>query len=175
MRVLVMFLFIAIAVPCRAEDPLESLNTVADTLSTMERTLKVQEENRTVEAALAEAAMLRLPEDDHLYFVADEELGSNGWLGVRPCTEEVALPDEPDAPRSCVRQPDGTVVMGSHYWKSHPTSAGDLRPGALVVVRDQSGDGWILARVTDLASVEKGEVGVSAPFTAKLKGLRLVE
>ena len=175
MRVLVMLLFIAIAVPCRAEDPLESLNTIEETLSTMERTLRVQEENRSVEAALAEAAMQRLPADDHLYFVADEEIGSNGWLGVRPCTEEVALPDEPDAPQSCVRQSDGTVVMGSHYWKSRPASAGDLRPGAMVVVRDQNGEGWILARITDLTAVGKGEVGVSAPFTASLKGLRVVE
>ncbi|ACH40103.1 hypothetical protein Gbem_3101 [Citrifermentans bemidjiense Bem] len=175
MRALVMFLFIAITVPCHAEDPLESLNTVEDTMRTMQRTLRVREENRSVEAALAEAAMQRLPEDDHLYFVADEEIGSNGWLGVRPCTEELAATGESEASQSCVRQPDGTVVMGSHYWKSRAASAVDLRPGALVVIRDESGDGWILARITDLAALPKGEVGVSAPFTAALKGLRVVE
>lgn len=175
MSVLVMLIFIAIAVPCHAEDPLESLNTVEDTLSTMQRTLRVREENRSVEAALAEASMQRLPEDDHLYFVADEEIGSNGWLGVRPCTEELAATGEPETSQSCVRQSDGTVVMGSHYWKSRPASAADLRPGALVVIRDESGDGWILARITDLAALGKGEVGVSAPFAAALKGLRVVE
>uniref|UniRef100_C6E349 SH3 domain-containing protein n=1 Tax=Geobacter sp. (strain M21) TaxID=443144 RepID=C6E349_GEOSM len=175
MRVLVMFLFIAITVPCHAEDPLESLNTVEDTLSTMQRALRVREENRNVGAALAEAAMQRLPEDDHLYFVADEEIGSNGWLGVRPCTEELAANGEPETSQSCVRQSDGSVVMGSHYWKSRSASAADLRPGALVVIRDESGDGWFLSRITDLAALGKGEVGVSAPFTAALKGLRLVE
>lgn len=42
MRLLLVLLFLSIAGTSFAEDPLESLNTVEDTVSTMQHTLKLQ-------------------------------------------------------------------------------------------------------------------------------------
>lgn len=180
MRAIAMFLFLAIAVPCHAEDPLETLNTIEDTLNTMERALKMRagHAGSAGSAASATAGEMseRLPLDDRLYFVSDEAVGADNWVAVTPCTEEFAASQGSGDARSCVAQPDGTVAMGPYFWKSRPAAAEDLQVGATVVVRDQSGDGgWVLATITDISQIESGFVATSAPFRAPLAGLRVVE
>ena len=177
MRAFVMFLFLAIVVPCHAEDPLETLNTIEDTLNTMEQALKLRAGHAGSAASASEGEMgQRLPLDDRLYFVSDEAVGASNWVAVRPCTEELAASQGPGDARSCVAQPDGTVVLGPYFWKSRPAAVEDLQVGATVVVRDQSGDGgWVLATITDVSHIESGFVATSAPFRAPLAGLRVVE
>jgi len=177
MRVFVMLLFVAIAVRCYAKDPLETLNTVEDTLSTMEQTLKMRAGQRGHSAsATAGGVGERLPFDDRLYFVSDEAVGPGNWVAVRPCTEEVAAGQAWGDARSCVAQPDGSVLLGPYFWKSRPAAAGDLQVGATVIVPDPSGDGsWVLATVTDVSHLASGFVATSAPFRADLNGLRVVE
>lgn len=172
MRAFVVLLLFAIAVPCYAEDPLESLNTIEDTLSTMERTLKL----RGGRGEVSVAALERLPLDDRLFFVSDEALGDRGWVAVRPCTEEVAAAQAAAGEQSCVAQPDGSVAMGGHYWKSRPAAADELRLGMFVVARDESVEwGWFVTRITGLSDLESGFVSVAAPFRVAVKGLRIVE
>lgn len=177
MRFFVMLLFLAIAVPCHAEDPLETLNTVEDTLSTMERTLKTRAGQKGDLASAAPwVASERLPLDDRLYFVSDEALGADDWVAVRPCTEELAMSQAVTDGQSCIAQADGSVAMGRHYWKSRPAAPGDLRIGAFVVARDQAADGeWYVTRITNLSDLQAGFVAVTAPFRAPLRGLRVVE
>lgn len=172
MRALVIPLFIAIAAPCYAEDPLETLNTVEDTVNTMQRALKTRAEQGI---AGSDAPGETLPHDDRLYFTSEEEIGAGGYVAVRPCTEEIARAQGTSDAQSCVWQPDGSVALGNHFWKSRPAHSQDLRVGALVVARVPHGDeGWVLARVTGL-STPGNEVEISAPFRAPLKGLRIVE
>lgn len=177
MRAFAMFLFLAIAVPCHAEDPLETLNTIEDTLSTMEQTLKMRAGHAgSAASATSWGVSERLPLDDRLYFVSDEAVGANNWVAVTPCTEEFAASQGSGDALSCVAQPDGTVAMGPYFWKSRPAAVEDLQVGATVVVRDQSGDGgWVLATITDISQIESGFVATSAPFRAPLAGLRVVE
>ena len=177
MRAFVMFLFLAIAVPCHAEDPLETLNTIEDTLNSMEQALKLRAGHAGSAASASEGEMgQRLPLDDRLYFVSDEAVSPNNWVAVRPCTEELAASQGSGDARSCVAQPDGTVVLGPYFWKSRPAAAEDLRVGATVILRDHSGDGgWVLATITDVSHIASGFVATSAPFRAPLAGLRVVE
>ena len=42
MRAVVMLMFLSVAVPCYAEDPLEGLNTIEETLTLMEKSLEAQ-------------------------------------------------------------------------------------------------------------------------------------
>lgn len=173
MRAFVVLLFIAIAVPCYAEDPLETLNTVEDTVNTMQRALKTRAEQRF---AGPDAPGETLPLDDRLYFISEEGIGASGYVAVRPCTEEIALAQALSDAQSCVWQPDGSVALGNHFWKSRPALAGELRLGALVVARESEGEGgWVLARITGLSTLGNGHVEISAPFRAALKGLRIVE
>lgn len=173
MRKLVFLLILAFAIPCRAEDPLETLNTVEDTLKTMEQVLKMRSTNRQLMASAASGgAIEKLPQDERLYFVADEPLGDDDWVPVRPCTEDVAMM-QGDAD-SCVGQADGYVALGANYWKSRPATSGDLRVGALVVARDQGG-AWFVTRITSTASLYGGFVSVTAPFQVSVRGLRIVE
>ena len=58
MRAIVMLMLLAIAVPCYAEDPLESLNSVEDTLRAMEMSLESQAWNGD-DATNAESNSLR--------------------------------------------------------------------------------------------------------------------
>lgn len=177
MRAFILLLFLAITVPCHAEDPLESLNTIEDTLHTMERTLKLRAgQKEDLASATPWAASERLPLDDRLFFVSDEAIGTDGWVAVSPCTEEIAVSQAITDGQSCVAQPDGSVAMGHHYWKSRPAAPEDLRVGAFVVARDQDGEGgWYVARITDLSGLQAGSVSVSAPVRAAVKGLRVVE
>ena len=64
MRTIVVLIFMSIAGPCFAEDPLETLNTVEDTLSTMQQTLKTRIAEETKSRAdkyIVEAAVKREP------------------------------------------------------------------------------------------------------------------
>lgn len=176
MRALAMFILLTVAFPCYAEDPLESLNTVEDTLTTMEQTLRSRATHRTTAALSMRGAMETLPQDERLYFVSDEALGEAEWVVARPCTEEVAVARAESDANSCVAQADGWVAMGPHYWKSRPALPGELRVGMVVVARDEAVDsGWFVATITDLAGLSIGFVKVSAPFRAAVKGLRIVE
>jgi len=58
MRAIVMLMVLAIAVTCYAEDPLESLNSVEDTLRAMEKSLESQAWNGD-DATSAESGSLR--------------------------------------------------------------------------------------------------------------------
>jgi hypothetical protein len=160
MRAIVMLMILFVAGTCYAEDPLETLNTVEDTLSTMQHTLK------------AKSAEQPAP----LFFVSDDSLGSRGWVTARQCTEEGAVSTVPPRPDSCVSQSDEREGSGHHFWKSRAASPSELRPGVLVVAQDDSRDaGWVIAKVTSVAEIGSGYVEISAPFKAKLHSLRLVE
>lgn len=171
MRAVAIFAFLVIAVPCHAEDPLESLNSVKDTIATMEQTLK--QRSGPGNALSAVVASERLPVDDRLYFTSDEALDGNDWVVARPCTEEVARSRSEN--QSCVGQNDGTVSMSGHVWKSRPATAADIEIGAVVVVQDVSGGGWYLTRVTDISEKRNGYVATAVPYRAPVKGLRVVE
>jgi len=177
MRAIVMLLLLSVSVPCYAEDPLESLNTVADTISTMEQTLRIRAEGKGAGYyAGVSAPGERLPDDDRLYFVSDQTLGAGNWVAVKPCTEELAQAQVTSGDQSCAWQPDGTVAMATYFWKSRPAAPGELYVGKMVVAQDKSGDGgWVVTRITDLSELGSGYVAVSAPFKAPLKGLRVVE
>lgn len=58
MRAIVMLMVLSIAVTCYAEDPLESLNSVEDTLRAMEKSLESQAWNGD-DATNAESSSLR--------------------------------------------------------------------------------------------------------------------
>jgi len=177
MRAIAMFLFLSISAPCYAEDPLETLNTVEDTLSIMELTLKVRAESESNRVfARAGDASEALPLHGELYFVSDEPLEGSEWVSVRPCTEEVALAQAASDAQSCVWQADGSVALGTHFWKSRLAAPEDLRVGVVVVAQDQSAEwGWFVARVTDVSEVGRGYLATSAPFRTPVKGVRVAE
>lgn len=176
MRAIVMLLLLSLSVPCYAEDPLETLNTVEDAISTMEQALRTRAEGRGPRYYSAGAPLsMALPSDDRLYFVSEENLGSGGWVTVKPCTEEVARAQASSGDQSCAWQPDGTVAMGAYFWKSRPASPEDLHVGEVVAVQDGSDGAWVVTRITDLSELGSGHVAVSAPFKASLRGLRVVE
>jgi hypothetical protein len=157
MRAVVMLLFLSLAGTCFADDPLESLNTVADTLSTMEQTLHAQAANR-----------------QEIYFLSDEPLGALGWVKVRPCNPgEASLPATPEA-GSCGAAAE-TPSGATRLWKSRAATVEQLRPGAMVIARDSTDErSWYLARITDISQLASGSVAVSAPIRAALKDLRMV-
>lgn len=171
MRALAMFAVLAIAVPCHAEDPLESLNTVKDTIITMEQTLK--QRAWAGNAVTASTASERLQVGDLLYFTSVEPLDGNDWVVVHPCTEEVARARSEN--QNCVGQSDGSVAMSGHVWRSRPAIAADIEIGAVVVVQDLSGGGWYLTRITDISEKRGGFVATAVPSRTSVKGLRVVE
>jgi hypothetical protein len=160
MRAIVMLVLLFVAGTCYAEDPLETLNTVEETLTTMEHTLK---------ARAAEQA-------DPVYFVSDESLGARGWVNARQCSEDGAVSTVPPPPDSCVSQSEERETSGSHFWKSRVALPSDLRPGVVVVAHnDRMDGGWVIAKVTNVAELERGYVEISAPFKGKVGKLRVVE
>ena len=177
MRAIVMLLFVSLAPPCYAEDPLETLNTIEDTLRTMERTLKTRAESNSSRIfAEAGAPNEGISLHGELYFVSDEPLGESGSVSVRACTEEIAQAQAVSDGQSCVWQADGTVAIAGHYWKSRLAAPADLYVGAVVVARDQSGDGgWFLTRITDLSELGSGYLATSARLRLPVKGLRIAE
>lgn len=155
MRAIALLLFLSVAATCYAEDPLESLNTVEDTLTTMEQTLK---------ARAAE-------QGDVVYFVAKEPLGSRGWVTARMCNEDG---ENGEADPSC--RPEPRPQERNLVWKSRTAHPSELRPGAVVIAHDARKEGsWVVARVVDVAEVENGYVAISAGFKAKVRSLRIVE
>ena len=163
MRTIVMLTCLLIAGTCHAEDPLETLNTVEDTVSTMERTLQSHADRR-VESGI-------LP-DQELYFVSDEPLGARGWVLVRPCPRESRPNQVPTGAESCA---EVTGDRGGYFWPSSEASAAELKPGVAVIAHLAKEGTWFLARVTDVSELSGGFVSVSAPFKVPVKGLRIVE
>ena len=70
MRTILMLIFILIAGPCLAEDPLETLNTVEDAVTSMEQVLHARaagDEDGRVAASMSDAdvASEGIPAQDH--------------------------------------------------------------------------------------------------------------
>jgi hypothetical protein len=179
MRFIVMLLIISFATTCFAQDPLESLNTVEETVAMMEFALNGEVAEPQFSRAIRGKEIQTATEeilDDGPYFVSDEPLGARDWVVVRPCLEDVAAVSRPGETDACIPSAEDADSRGSHFWKSHPAVAADLRPGVLVVALDKPEDGrWVLAKVTDVSEVANGYVGISAPFKAQLKNLRIVD
>lgn len=176
MRVLVLLVFLLWAGTCFAGDPLETLNTVEDTLSAMQQKLKARKPQDSKAAGGADrvAAGAEITISNGRYFISDEPLGTRGWIAVRPCADDAFTQDGPNR-GSCVAS-TRPGRAGSHFWKSRLALPSDLRPGIVVVAQDQASDGaWFLAKITDVSEVASGYVAVSAPLRAQLKGLRIVE
>lgn len=170
MRVIVLLVSILFAGTCFAEDPLETLNTVEDTLSAMQQKLNAQATDLNDSRAASDGITISMGR----YFISDEPLGTRGWIKVRPCAEAAISHAAPDR-GNCVASTRQSGA-GSHFWKSRAAVAADLRPGRIVVARDQARDGaWFLAKITDISEVASGYVAVSAPLRAQLKSLRVVE
>lgn len=181
MLTVVMLIFLSIAGICFAEDPLETLNTVEDALSSMEESLN----ERAAELGSSKVARSMtgvdavkegISSEPEAYFISDELLGERGWVKVRPCTEESIISQGAPDTDSCAPPAAGPATPGGHLWKSRAAVASDLRAGVLVVARDKSrSGGWFLAKVTDVSELHNGRIAVSAPFKAELKNLRVVE
>jgi hypothetical protein len=161
MRVTLVLLLLFVSGTCFADDPLESLNTVEDTVSTMQSTLKAKAAAESPEAA----------ETDIRYFISAGSIGASDYVAANPCPEGVT----PKGNDTGICLPQGGSDAGARLWKSRNASAEDLRAGTLVLARDEArDDAWVMAKVTDLSEVASGYVGISAPFKAQLKGLRVV-
>lgn len=156
MRIAAMLMVLSIAGTCYADDPLETLNSVEDTVTTMQHTLKAQaKEHRET--------------DGSLYFLSREPLGARGWVAVKPCGEEAAA----DAEESCTALAGQGATGGERFWKSRLAAPADLKPGAIVLAQDKGA--WVVTRITDLSELDSGYVGTAAPFRTLAKGLRVVE
>ncbi|HBG05660.1 MAG: hypothetical protein A2075_22575 [Geobacteraceae bacterium GWC2_58_44] len=180
MRAIVMLIFLSIAGTCYAEDPLEMLNTVEDTLSTMERTLEAQAWDPGASNAFRRvpdaAAMEETLWEEEMYFVSEEPVGAVGWIRVRPCDLETAVSLLAPNPASCA-PPDQEESSGaSRLWRSRAALPADLQPGVLIVAQDNASNGaWFLAKITDVSDLESGYLAITAPFRAQVKGLRVIE
>lgn len=178
MRTIVMLLFLCFAGTCYGQDPLESLNTIEDTLSTMESILKEQGLDpggiNAARVMVDGGAAGDFALGDELYFVSEEELGTRSWILVRPCAGEgstVLTARESDGCGS-YESPETAAPL----WKSRTATPTDLHPGVLVVAKEKTRDGgWYLAKVIDTSEIGSGYVTISAPFKAQLKNLRIVE
>jgi hypothetical protein len=180
MRAIVM-LFLLIAAPCFAEDPLESLNTVEDTLNTMKQSLSAQPlehgDSKAVRTAFRVAeASEAISAEQELNFVSNEALGVRGWVKAKPCSEEVAFSKPKTGPESCAEAAEDVAAPETFYWKSRAALPADWKGGVLVVAQDK-GDGgeWYVAQITDASQAAAGKITLSAPIEAHLKTLRVVE
>jgi hypothetical protein len=174
MRTILMLILLFVAGTCFAEDPLETLNSVEDTLSTMEHTLNTQPDRGGSRAVTDFTDELSFEQE--LYFISEEPLGAPGWVRVKPCNPEGANADAYPASASCASPSDDTPPRFSRLWKSRAALPADLRPGVVVIAYEKEREtGWFLAKVTDVSALGSGYVAVSAPFKARLKSLRVVE
>ena len=171
MRLIAMLIFLSFAATCYADDPLESLNSVDDTLYVMEQTLDAQAWSHQDDD---EGSADRFVEE--VYFVSNEPLAPIGWIKAWPCTLESAasflIPDFVDC-----KQPEGEGETGrSRLWKSRQPVSVDLQPGVLVFAQDlDNGGGWFLTKITGVSDLANGYVEVAAPFRAQVKGIRVAE
>lgn len=176
MRTILMLIFILFAGPCHAEDPLETLNTIEDTLSTMAHTLNAQAahqgesaEERELAGSGGERGELAGRE---IYFVSNEPLGERDWVAVRPCPGGIGAAGIARAPESCA---EVAGDAGGYFWKSRAALAADLKPGVLVVARQTKEGAWFVGRVTDVSQLHSGYVEAAAPFKVPVQGLRVIE
>ena len=176
MRTILILIFILIAGPCHAEDPLETLNTVEDTLSTMAHTLNAQAaqqgesaEERELAGSGGERGELTGRE---IYFVSNEPLGERDWVAVRPCPGGIGAAGIARAPESCAEMAGDA---GGYFWKSRAALTADLKSGVLVVARQTKEGAWFVGRVTDVSQLHSGYVEAAAPFKVPVQGLRIIE
>lgn len=187
MRAIVMLIFFSFAGTCYAQDPLETLNPVQDTLSTMEQNLKTQtlKAQGTRQGAnkafpfrpsVDGAARQGITAQQEVYFGSDAPLGDDSWIRVSPCAgESIVSMMAPDS-KNCSLPGSGASVKGIYLWKSRAALPADLRPGVLVVAQDEvNEEGWFLAKITDVSELSRGHIAISAPFRAQLKHVRIVE
>lgn len=180
MPIVIMLLFLSCAATCFADDPLESLNTVEDAMSTMERFFSTraarQGNGNTVGGRSGNAAKQQRTPGKIIYFVGDQPLDAHDWVRVTPCTEEGALSQGAPYPQSCVPPTGQTRRRGSYFWKTREVSPADLQPGVVVVARDKATDGaWYLARITDVSAAASGYLSVSAPCRVQIDSVRVVD
>jgi hypothetical protein len=171
--ILMAMLMVCLAGRCFADDPLETLNTVEDTVSTMEHVLKEQGQLPR-EGKLSSAAGLPAATSAELYFVSDGALGNRQWIMVKPCSRGAHVTASSQFFANCGIE-DG-LASSSRLWKGRAATAGDLKPGLVVAVRQEGAqDRWFIAKVTDLSELQSGYVGVSAPFKAHLDTVKVIE
>jgi hypothetical protein len=186
MRAIVMLTFLSFAGTCYAQDPLETLNPVQDTLSTMEQTLKAQTFKAQGAQQGANKASPFHPSGDgaarqgitaqEVYFGSETPLGDDSWIRVSPCAGESTVSMLALDSKNCGLAGSGASGKGIYLWKSRAALPADLRPGVLVVAQDEVNDeGWFLAKVTDVSELSRGHIAISAPFRAQLKHVRIVE
>ena len=187
MRAIVMLTFLSFAGTCYAQDPLETLNPVQDTLSTMEQTLKAQTlKAQGTHQGLNKSSLFRPSVDgaskheitaqQEVYFGSETPLGDDNWIRVSPCAGESTVSMLALDSRNCGLPGSGASGKGIYLWKSRAALPADLRPGVLVVAQDEVNDeGWFLAKVTDISELSRGHIAISAPFRAQLKHVRIVE
>ena len=180
MRAIVLLIILSFAGTSFAKDPLESLNSVEDTLKTMERTLEVQawhDGDETIAGKGAGAGALMEGDDEREpYFVSEEPLDHNGWVRVKPCDVEGLLSLSGSDGEDCISLAEQASTGESYIWKSRAALPSDLKSGVMVLAQDKAKDGaWYLATVTDASELATGYLVISAPFRAQLKGLRVVE
>lgn len=170
MRAIVLLTLILFAGICHAEDPLESLNSIQDTVAAMEQTLDAQAWDPEAGNDRVDAFI------EDVYFVSYEPLAPTGWVKAWPCTLESAVsfiaPDFIDC-----KPPEGEDESGrSRLWRSRQPISLDLQPGVLVLAQDlDNGGAWFLTKITGVYDITNGYVEVAAPFRAQVKGLRVVE
>lgn len=106
MRAIVMLMVLSIAVPCYADDPLETLNTVDDTLRIMERSLEAQawrgaDDKGVAVIAGKDAGRKGSSLDRELVPAADEAVGAEGSALAKPTgAGDMVLVPGPD-PDNC--------------------------------------------------------------------------
>ena len=180
MRIAVMLMFLFTAATCYADDPLETLNTVQDTVSTMEQALKARSAEHapsTVASADgghgADSCALA---DRKMYFISDQTFGENNWVRVRICSGPEAATSAKEDVAPCGGAEGKPAVSNRYIWKTRLALASDLQRGVTVIVPDKAGTGdWYLAKIADVSEIESGYVAVTAPVKAQLKSLRVVE
>jgi len=179
MPIISMLLLLSCAATCFADDPLESLNTAEDPMSTMEHFFDraARQGNGNADGSRSgNAGKQQRTHNKIIYFVGEQPLDAHGWVRVMPCTEEGALSQAAPYPQSCVPPTEQMRRRGSYFWKTREASPADLQPGVVVVARDKATDGaWYLARITDVSEAASGYLAVSAPCRVKIGSIRVVD
>ena len=170
MRAIVLLMLILVAGNCYAEDPLESLNSIQDTVAAMEQTLDAQAWDPEAGKDSADAFV------EDVYFVSYDPLVPTGWVKAWPCTLETAVSFAMPGFIDC-KPPEGEDEPGrSRLWRSRQPISLDLQPGVLVLAQDlDNGGAWFLTKITGVSDLANGYVEVAAPFRAQVKGLRVVD